>query len=149
MTDRLSIFIGLTGLTSFLLASLSFGSIWVFYFETPYLKYLNAPFPTVGAIAYHAGDSPELVISRCNSYTKNLIYSSTRFLLNETTLQIVELSNIPMIVLPGCQTDAFKLSQIPANTVPGTYHLYGVSTVSGKYAMHAVPWETQSFRVTP
>lgn len=147
MIDKLTLLSGLAAISSFLIATISFGSIWVFYFEEPYLKYLNLPFPQVSSIHYVQGETLKTIVSKCSTSDKSLLYSSTHFLMNDDTHHIIELPAIPLVVMPGCQTGTIDFTKLPADLLPGTYHAYGTSTISGGYTLHAVPWHTAPFEV--
>lgn len=147
MIDKLTILSLLAALTSGLVGVISMGSVWVLYFEVPYITYTNLPFPQATTSTYLAGQMTNVVISKCNMNTERVFYTSSSSLINDTTNEIVEFPKLPLVAAPGCQTDNAIFMRIPVNTKPGTYHFYGVTSSPGAYATHKVKWEAKPFTV--
>lgn len=147
MTTKLVIVQALAAAVSFFIVSVSLLSTWALYFEAPYLTYQNIPFPRSTTDIIQPGGTVGTEITRCNSSNQSLIYNSTKFLINEETLTVTEFPVLSVFVLPGCKTSNFSGTRLPLDIPPGIYHFYGVSTVSGGYISHAVPWYSQSFPV--
>lgn len=148
MITKLTVMQGLAGSSAILMFVLALGSVWAMYFESPYLTYTNIPFPQVAPALIVPGSNVSMLISRCGTNDKQIMYSSTQFAINEETLVIIAFPVIPLVILPGCQTDKNLVSKLPYDIPAGKYHFYGVTTITGGFINHDIPWTSQTFEVT-
>lgn len=145
--SKTTVLIALAALTGILVSTITVGSIWVLYIEPPFISYHNLPFPHSGTITYAPGDTAHTLVVKCNSSPNHIFYSTANAMINEETQKVVAFPEIPLVATPGCQTESTADMVVPLDTPEGIYHFYGVTTVSGGYSMHNIPWETQSFMV--
>lgn len=144
---KINALVTLAALTGFLTGVLTLGSIWVYYFESPYITYKNEPFPHSNAVIYEPGAPISVVIVKCNSSAAYIFYSSTSTMINEATGAVVVFPRTPLVATPGCQTEVATDMLIPRDTLDGRYHFFGVTTVSGGFASHKIAWKTEPFTV--
>jgi hypothetical protein len=147
MIDKLTTLSLLAALTSGVIGVISMGSIWVLYFEVPYITYINLPFPHIDPAVYVAGELTRVTIEKCNMSKDRVFYTSSSSMVNDKTNEIVDFPKIPLVSAPGCQANSAIYMRIPATTKPGSYHFYGTTSAPGTYATHQIKWETQPFTV--
>jgi len=118
---------------------------WGQYIEQPYLTYRNLPFPA-GQKAY-PGELVPLIVERCSTSAKPEKFSMTRNMRNENTREVTLLPPIETSIAPGCHRASSKLHHVPENLTPGTYTIWGITTVKGFFRDHEVIWYSEPFEV--
>jgi hypothetical protein len=94
----------------------------------PPFAYGRDPFPVHPAVL-HAGDTPDVEVTRCNRTGGDLTYAVTRLVQQTTTGEQWALPTIGAVVPPGCVTVHSKAHTLPADLPPGRYRLLFVATV--------------------
>jgi hypothetical protein len=77
----------------------------------------------------HAGETPDVEVTRCNRTGGDLTYAVTRLVQQTTTGEQWALPTIGAVVPPGCVTVHSKAHTLPADLPPGRYRLLFVATV--------------------
>jgi hypothetical protein len=120
------------------------------FFEKPWLRYTNIPFPVLETYGYPGKIMPVHVV-RCNDDNVPHIYTITRTL--ERVVQRVEpkdymvMPDVTVQILPGCSEADAVIHIIPVSTRPGTWRLIGVSEIRGVLVSHLVEWRSVPFTV--
>jgi hypothetical protein len=122
------------------------------FFEKPWLRYTNIPFPALETYAYPGKVMPIHVV-RCNSDSVPHIYNITR-----TLERVVEkgeardyvlMADIRVQIMPGCDESDSVVHTIPLLTRPGKWRLVGLSEIQGVLVTHMVEWYSVPFTVLP
>lgn len=121
--------------------------IYALYFEPPFLRYQNLPFPV--ATPVEQGRTVPIVIERCNDSKKERVYMSARTLRNVETGREVQLPESTVSIKPGCDRMLSRAVVIPLETPPGKYIIDGEGIAQGLLRKHGVDWYTEQFDVIP
>ena len=120
--------------------------VYFLYFEKPFLRYENIPFPPVGDKVV-AGNTMPLTVRRCSTSKGMEIYTTTHSLYDVKNGQYYILPAVQVAVMPGCITATSMMNIIPFNTPAGTYIVIGTAEVRGTLKNHYVDWYSQQFEV--
>jgi hypothetical protein len=77
----------------------------------------------------HAGETPDVEVTRCNRTGGDLTYAVTRLVQRVDTGEQWALPTIGAVVPPGCVTVHSRAHTLPADLPPGRYRLLFVATV--------------------
>ena len=142
----------ITAATSIILSLLIFITVGVIFkylfFESPYLRYTNLPFPPVRESVI-AGDVVPLHIVRCNDDNETHNYTIAHSLENLDTRVYTLLPMMQVNLPPGCNTSVSTNNRVPLDTPPGRYRAFGTAEIRGLLKMHIVEWYSQEFAVLP
>ena len=156
------IFRALMAMVAILVVAVAGSVVYFDYFEPPWLKYMNMPFP-VGTDAQgnppkdmpvlHPGDSIPFYNTRCNDSGKSQFYSVTRRLVRVDQSQPdIELAAGDVTVPSGCTSIISRRNAIPHGNpaIPsGIYILEGTTSVPLRGRTPRMTWATQPFRIEP
>jgi hypothetical protein len=150
MITKKRTFNGLLILTSLLALTCLSLAVWAKYFESPWLRYQNLPFPTAVTLAtVYPGEAVELSVERCNDSNKMQTYSTSHSIRNETTGMSEMLPDVLLSVEPGCHRTRSKINVIPPKEKPGVYTVWGVALIDMRIGTRAVSWYSEKFEVLP
>ena len=134
-------------LALFILSATLIAMGYIFFVETPTLRYMNFPFPVLKSPVY-AGDVLPLRITRCSDASGRRVITSSRYLDNLGDDQEVSvLDVIAAIIPPGCVTQVVNIHRVPESTEPGNYRLLGATTVPGMIRDFQIHWYSEPFQV--
>jgi hypothetical protein len=138
------------------IASIIFSLVGVIFsylfFEKPWLRYTNIPFPALETYGYPGKVMP-VHVARCNDDDVPHIYTITRTL--ERVVSDAEpkdymvMPDVTVQILPGCSEADALVHVIPGSTRPGVWRLIGFSEVRGVLVSHMVEWRSVPFTVLP
>ena len=121
---------------------------WGLWFEKPWLRYQNLPFPPA-AEKVKAGEAVVLSVERCSDAPVTETYRTTHGIQSAKDQKAILLPDVVVSVDPGCHRDASKINVVPKGTAPGRYVAFGVALVPGLIRTFAVPWYSEEFEVVP
>jgi hypothetical protein len=96
----------------------------------PPFEYGADPFPLTDPGPFRPGDTPELVVSRCNRLGSPLTYTISRVMQRADDGRQWYLATIAGTAPPGCQTVLSRAHTIPADAAPGRYKFLFVAAYS-------------------
>lgn len=130
-----------------MLAVTLIGSVFVIWFEKPFLEYTNLPF-AVERTELHPGEVIPLSIGRCNRTLTPKVVTSTRWLENLGVDQgVLPMDVVVSSVEPGCHVATFLNHRVPDATKPGKYRIRGIASVPGLIKNFSVQWYSAPFTV--
>lgn len=119
------------------------------WFEKPYLRYINLPFPIAQPVI-PAGTSVAIKVIRCSDDPNTRIYNFSRTLVSDDGAQ-PQLTKIVLpsgqsAVEPGCGeiTDVVLIS---TSVPPGRYHFEGVAEIPGTWHVFLLTRVSATFTV--
>ena len=126
------------------------GSMYLLFFERPWLSYKNNPFPpTVQNI--RAGETIPMLVIRCSSSNIPRTYRFSHSLMNDsspTALPVV-LPDSVVSIEPGCHEAISAANRVPKGTAPGIYHILGLVEIQMTLGTAFVEFYSQPFEVVP
>lgn len=121
--------------------------VYAVWFEEPYIRYQNLPFPVETPV--EQGRTVPIVIERCNDSNTEQAYMSSRSLRNVDTEKTVLLPSGSVSMKPGCERSTSRSVVIPQETEPGNYVIEGEVLYQGILKKHSLKWYTETFQVIP
>lgn len=121
--------------------------LYALYFERPFLRYQNLPFPVETPV--EQGRTVPIIIERCNDSKDERVYMSARTLKNVDNGKEVQLPEATVSLKPGCQRTTSRTITIPLETPPGNYVINGEGIGQGLLKKQRVEWYTEQFQVVP
>jgi hypothetical protein len=119
---------------------------WLFPPPPAPFAYGADPFPVSPAVL-HAGDTPDLEVTRCNATGADLTYAVTRLVQRVDTGEQWALPTIGAVVPAGCVTVHSKAHTLPPDLPPGRYRLLFVASIVTREGSFAVAGRTADFDV--
>lgn len=120
--------------------------IYAMYFEDPFVRYQNLPFP-VQSGKVEQGKAVPIQIERCNDSGTQRVYVSSRTLKNADTGKEYVLPESTVSIKSGCTRILSRSVVIPVDTPPGLYTIEGEAITEGLLKRHHVEWYTEKFEV--
>lgn len=118
---------------------------WAGFVEKAPLSYESLPVHIDSPVM--TGSAAKLYARRCNKTNTTLSYFISRYLIKQDTREKILLPEAFSSIPPGCESIESRLNIIPEDLKPGTYILYGISQVHGKFNDFLVEWYSDPFEV--
>jgi hypothetical protein len=93
----------------------------------PPFAYGSEPFPVSPAVL-HAGDTPDVEVTRCNRTDRDLTYVVSRVVQRAGDHEQWFLPTIGAVAPPGCAAIHSRAHTLPPELSPGTYRLFFTAT---------------------
>lgn len=122
-----------------------FSALYFIWFEPPVLSYNNLPFPALNNPK--AGEAALFQVIRCNSDSKQRLYTISRRLIGIDNSTVYILPASVVSIEPGCTTEVSAANVIPASVKSGRYTLEGYGEIAGTLRNSSVRWYSQTFEV--
>lgn len=126
------------------------GNFYFLFFEKPWLRYMNIPFPALATYG-KPGHAMPIHIKRCNDDSMPHVYSIASSFERVTkpgeTRDAMTLQSVMVQIMPGCSEADSIVHTIPLDTPPGIWRVVGVSEVQGVLRSHLVEWYSVPFEV--
>ncbi len=129
-----------------ILLGLISGPLLYLYFEPPYLRYEDLPWPVTLA-KVRPGQVIPVRVRRCNDSKQVRAYTVTHQLVSVDSERRYVMEPRLTTIEPGCETTTSEINVIPAGTPPGMYRVVGAG-IGDTLRSWAVPWHSQPFEVT-
>jgi len=120
------------------------------FFEKPWFRYENVPFPVTQSII-KPGEPIPIHVARCNddnvSHTYTITRSLERVVLPGESRDYSQLLSLTLGINPGCSQGGFVGHVMPLDARPGKWKLIGIAEIRGTLKDRIVKWESVPFTV--